>query len=87
MTSSLNLAEYLGEASRWDADRRAQQDRSRRCAWIVASVAAFTTCIAITALLVMLPLKRVEPYVIRVDNTTGVVDIVPVMWEPARLRM
>jgi type IV secretion system protein VirB8 len=32
---------------------------------------------AITAILVMLPLKRVEPYVIRVDNTTGVVDVVP----------
>jgi type IV secretion system protein VirB8 len=26
----------------------------------------------------MMPLKRVEPYLIRVDNSTGVVDVVPV---------
>jgi len=32
---------------------------------------------AIAALLLMVPLKRVEPYVVRVDNTTGVIDIVP----------
>jgi type IV secretion system protein VirB8 len=32
---------------------------------------------AIAALLLMIPLKRVEPYLVRVDNTTGVIDIVP----------
>ena len=25
-----------------------------------------------------MPLKRVDPFVIRVDNTTGIVDVVPV---------
>ena len=25
-----------------------------------------------------MPLKRVEPFVVRVDNSTGVVDVVPV---------
>ncbi len=29
------------------------------------------------ALIVLMPLKRVEPFVIRVDNTTGIVDVVP----------
>jgi len=29
------------------------------------------------AIVVMMPLKRVEPYVIRVDNSTGIVDVVP----------
>lgn len=77
MTADAKLTEYMSESTSWDADRRAQESRSRRSAWIVASAAAFTTCMAITAILVMLPLKRVEPYVIRVDNTTGVVDVVP----------
>jgi type IV secretion system protein VirB8 len=71
------LADYLSEATLWDADRRAQEHRSRRIAWIVAGAAAFCACTAITAILAMLPLQRVEPYVIRVDNTTGVVDVVP----------
>jgi type IV secretion system protein VirB8 len=77
VTSSTNLTEYLSEATSWDADRRTQESRSRRCAWIVAGAAVFTTCMATLALLALFPLQRVEPYVIRVDNTTGVVDVVP----------
>ena len=77
MTSITSLTEYLSEATSWDADRRTQESRSRRCAWIVAGAALFTTCLTTTALLAMFPLQRVEPYVIRVDNTTGVVDVVP----------
>lgn len=30
------------------------------------------------ALALLMPLKRVEPYLIRVDNSTGVVDVVPI---------
>jgi len=30
------------------------------------------------ALIVLMPLKHVEPFVVRVDNATGVVDVVPV---------
>ena len=77
MTADVELVDYLGEAISWDADRRALQQRSQRTAWIIAGAAVFTACAAMTALLALLPLKRVEPYVIRVDNTTGVVDIVP----------
>jgi type IV secretion system protein VirB8 len=69
--------DYLKEAASWDAERRAQERRSLRVAWIVASAATLTACAAVLALLTLLPLKRVEPYVIRVDNTTGVVDVVP----------
>lgn len=77
MTPEANLAGYFSEAAAWDADRRTQDDRSRRAAWIVAGSAVFTTCMALAALLAMFPLQRVEPFVIRVDNTTGVVDVVP----------
>ena len=77
MSQDARLTEYLSEATSWDADRRAQEHRSRRVAWIVAGAAAFSACAAITAILAMLPLQRVEPYVIRVDNTTGLVDVVP----------
>ena len=77
MSGDADIREYLSEAASWDADRRAQERRSRRTAWAVASVAVGTTCAAIAALLVLLPLRRVEPYVIRVDNSTGIVDVVP----------
>ena len=77
MTAEAELGDYLHEAVSWDADRRTQQLRSQRTAWIIASAAVFTACVALTALLALLPLQRVEPYLIRVDNTTGVVDVVP----------
>ena len=77
VTAEAQLGDYLREAVSWDADRRAQEQRSQRTAWIIASVAVCTACAAIAALLALLPLQRVEPYLIRVDNTTGVVDVVP----------
>ncbi len=30
------------------------------------------------ALVLLMPLKRVDPFVVRVDNSTGIVDVVPV---------
>jgi len=72
------LAAYFQEAATWDADRAAQATRSARRAWCVA--AAGSTCALMTgaALALLTPLKQVEPFVVRVDNTTGVVDVVPV---------
>ena len=72
------LAAYFQEAATWDADRAAQATRSARRAWCVA--AAGWTCALMTgaALALLTPLKQVEPFVVRVDNTTGVVDVVPV---------
>jgi len=71
------LANYLGEARGWDIDRRRRDQQARRTAWTVAAVAVLVASIAVTAILAMLPLRRVEPYVIRVDNATGIVDVVP----------
>jgi len=39
--------------------------------WLAAVVLA-------GALMLLMPLKRVEPFVVRVDNATGIVDVVPV---------
>jgi type IV secretion system protein VirB8 len=33
---------------------------------------------SVAALMLLMPLKRVEPFVVRVDNSTGLVDVVPV---------
>ena len=55
-------------------DRAKHADRLARC---IAAV--LVANLAIAALVLLMPLKRVEPFVIRVDNTTGVVDVVPVL--------
>ena len=50
--------------------------RTTRLAWRVAGVSLATACAAILAVSFLTPLKTVVPVVIRVDNSTGMVDIV-----------
>jgi len=71
------LAPYLKEAAAWDADLAAQARRSARIAWTVAGAGWVCTGMVATALMLLMPLKRVDPFVIRVSDTTGVVDVVP----------
>lgn len=68
---------YLREAMTWDADRVAMRERSAQMAWRIAAVAIALLVLVVIALILLMPLKRVEPFVIRVDNTTGLVDVVP----------
>lgn len=78
MKQNPELDAYYAEASSWEADRTARAARSARTAWWVAG-AGWTCAIAVSiALTVLMPLKHVEPFVIRVDRTTGLVDVVPV---------
>ena len=69
---------YFREAESWDADRAAQVRRSARTAWWVAAAGWMCAVACATALAMLMPLKRVEPFVVRVDNSTGIVDVVPV---------
>jgi len=78
MRPDAELSAYYGEAGSWDADRAAQARRSAQVAWVVAGAGWVALILATFALLVLMPLKRVEPFVIRVDNSTGLVDVVPV---------
>jgi len=78
MSQEPALERYFQEAASWDADRAAMNERSVRTAWRVAIGACVLTVVAVMALMLLMPLKRVEPFVIRVDNSTGIVDVVPV---------
>ena len=77
MTDDEALAAYLGAANEWERDRRAQLATSVRRAWQVAAGAGTCCVFALAALMGITPLKTVSPYVIRVDNSSGVVDVVP----------
>ncbi len=79
MTTDRALEAYFAEAQSWDADRRALLDRSNRRAWRVATAACVLSALSIGAVAFLAPLKTAVPYVIRVDQTTGVVDLLPPM--------
>jgi type IV secretion system protein VirB8 len=72
------LEEYFHEAESWDADRCAELLRSARTAWRAAAAGWACALASAAALLILMPLKRVDPFVVRVDNSTGIVDVVPV---------
>lgn len=54
-------------------------EQSNKKAWLIAIVSVLVAILSIIAVLLLTPLKTVEPYVIRVDNTTGMVDILTVL--------
>lgn len=63
----------------WEASRVGMIEKSERRAWTVALAAVAVTALSWLAVVFMMPLKETVPYVIRVDNTTGVPDIVTTM--------
>ena len=60
----------------YEASIRYLVEKSNRRAWLIAFLSIFISIISVTAVVFLTPLKSVEPYVIRVDNTTGMVDII-----------
>jgi type IV secretion system protein VirB8 len=72
------LKTYFEEAASWDADRVRQGRRTVRLALGVAGAGWLAVLLLCASLMFLMPLKRVEPFVVRVDNATGIVDVVPV---------
>lgn len=70
-----DLKAYFEEAKRWDQDRLAAAERSKRLAWVVAACAGVLAFAAVGAVAALTPLKTVEPFVVRVDRATGAVDV------------
>jgi type IV secretion system protein VirB8 len=77
MARSAELEGYLADAQRWEQDLVARAESSKRRAYWVTGAFGALTALTLLAFVAMLPLKSVEPFVIRVDNTTGVTDVVP----------
>lgn len=68
--------QYLSEARSWETDKVQSLEKSKKLAWRVASVAGLIAVSAVWAVAALTPLKTTEPYVIRADNVTGIVDVV-----------
>ena len=68
------LNAYYVEADSWAHDRVDALQVSRRTAWRVAFAAALVAVLEAIALIVLMPLKTVEPYTLLVDRQTGFVQ-------------
>lgn len=74
-----SFEKYLQEARTWETDKVKELKKSRKTAWIVASGAGAITFAAVLAVAALTPLKKTETVIIRVDNSTGIVDVVQTM--------
>lgn len=68
------LDAYFADAASWNRDRLQSQRSSQRIAWAVAGAATLVALLEAGALILLTPLKTVEPYTLLVDRTTGYVQ-------------
>ena len=77
-----DLDDYFATARRFDQDAALEAYASAKRAWRIAGGASILTALSIIAIACLAPLKSVEPFVIRVDNATGIVDVVSAITGP-----
>ena len=78
------LDAYYADAASWNSDRLQSLRASQRTAWWVASAAVLVAVLEAGALLLLTPLKTVEPYTLLVDRTTGYVQALKPL-DPAKI--
>jgi len=72
--SPASLDAYYADSASWNHDRVNAIRSSQRIAWWIAGAACLVAVLEAVALVVLMPLKQVEPYTLMVDKTTGYVQ-------------
>ena len=72
--SPAGLDAYYADSASWNHDRVSAIRSSQRLAWWIAGAACLVAVLEAVALVVLMPLKQVEPYTLMVDKTTGYVQ-------------
>ena len=73
---------YFETARTWEYDRMRAAIQSKRVAWSVAGGACALAVASVAAIAMLTPLKTVQPYVIRVDRSSGETEIVTALKGP-----
>jgi type IV secretion system protein VirB8 len=73
--SPAQLPAFFGEAQCWEADRMSRIENSEKRAWFVARCSLLLSGISLIAIVAMLPLKTVVPYLYGIDRQTGEVTL------------
>ena len=69
---------HFDKALDWEASRIQQIEKSERRAWSVVLLEAGVIGALAVAIALMLPLKETQPYVLKVDKSTGTTEIMTV---------
>ena len=81
----LALRSYFQDGEKWEHEIVRKAKRSRTFAWFVALVFAAITFLSLAALVMMMPLKSFEPYIVEVDRNTGYIEVKTGLTRPKNL--
>jgi type IV secretion system protein VirB8 len=79
------LHSYFQQGDVWEQEIIKRAKRSARVAWFFALIFAGLAALGLAAIVLMMPLKSFEPYVVTVDRTTGFVEVRSGLTRPANL--
>lgn len=74
-TESTNLQRYFKDGETWEQEMIANAFQSRNRAWILSFSCMGIAVLSLITLLLLLPLKTFEPYVVTVDRNTGYLEV------------
>ena len=79
---SKDKEQYFETSRTWEYDRMRAAIQSKKLAWGVAAGACALSVASVAAVAMLAPLKTVEPYVIRVDKSSGETQVVTALKGP-----
>jgi len=84
-TKDAALRSYFQDGDRWEQEIVKKAKRSRTFAWFVTMIFGVITLLSLTALVMLVPLKSFEPYIVEVDRNTGYIEVKTGLTRPAKL--
>ena len=80
-----SLRTYFQDGERWEHEIVRKAKRSRALAWFVTTIFGAITVLSLLALVMLVPLKSFEPYIVTVDRNTGFIEVKTGLTRPANL--
>nr|WP_250811988.1 VirB8/TrbF family protein [Neorhizobium tomejilense] len=84
-SKDIDLRSYYQSGDIWEKEIVKRARRSRALAWLVTTVFGGITLLSLIALVMLVPLKSFEPYLVVVDKNTGYLEVKSGLTRPARL--
>lgn len=79
VTAQQATLDFIKASKEFECSRIQDIERSKKIAWYVAITSCVLSICLTISITTMLPLKEVRPFLVRVDNNTGVTDIVTML--------
>jgi type IV secretion system protein VirB8 len=84
-SKDIDLRSYYQSGDMWEQEIVKRAKRSRALAWFVTTIFGGVTILSLLALVMLVPLKSFEPYIVEVDKSTGYIEVKTGLTRPANL--